>query len=270
MPRRILVIEDNPTNLELMTYLLRAHGFETPTAADGDAGLEAAGREAPDLIVCDVQLPSLDGYEVVRRLKADPGLRAIPVVAVTAFAMVDDRRKALDAGFDGYLTKPIDPETFVGTVEGFLPPSERGAANAAVPAVESPAAPAPVGRMVLVVDDDPVNLELAVSLLRGCGYRTATAMTPADALRIATASPPDLILSDVIMGQEHGFEFIRRVKADPALCAIPFVFVTSTMTDERARREGLALGATRFLFRPIEPQALLHEIEACLGLSGEG
>jgi CheY-like chemotaxis protein len=118
---RVLIIEDNPANLELMTYLLGAFGHTVVAAEDGRQGLEAARREQPDLIVCDVQLPALDGFEVARCLKSDPRLRTTPLVAVTALAMVGDRDRVLAAGFDGYLAKPINPETFVGQMEVFLP-----------------------------------------------------------------------------------------------------------------------------------------------------
>ena len=121
MGARILVIEDNAANLELATYLLSAFGHTPLTAADGEQGLAAARREKPDLIVCDVQLPGMDGYEVLKRLRAEPELACIPVVAVTSFAMVGDRNRALAAGFDGYVAKPIDPETFVSELEPFFP-----------------------------------------------------------------------------------------------------------------------------------------------------
>ena len=97
----------------LVTYLLQGFGHSTMTADDGNRGLETARRERPDLIVCDIHLPGTDGYEVVRQLKADARLSAIPVVAVTALAMVGDRATGLASGFDGYIAKPIDPEKFV-------------------------------------------------------------------------------------------------------------------------------------------------------------
>src|SRR5579859_695035 len=121
MPGRILVIEDNEANLELIVYLLQAYGHQTMSAGDGEKGLELAGRESPDVILCDIQLPGIDGYEVACRLKAVPELRLIPRVAVTAMAMVGDRDKLLAAGFDGYIGKPIKPETLVREVEAFLP-----------------------------------------------------------------------------------------------------------------------------------------------------
>lgn len=125
MPARILIIEDNPANLELMSFLLEAHRHTVLSACDGNSGVAIARAERFDLILCDVQLPGLDGYGVVRELKADPAWRPAPVVAVTALAMVGDRDRMLAAGFDGYLPKPIEPEAFVAEVDAFLPPHLR-------------------------------------------------------------------------------------------------------------------------------------------------
>jgi CheY-like chemotaxis protein len=120
MSARILVIDDDQASRELITYLLQAFGYTLVCASDGEEGLEAIGREAPDLVICDVHLPKIDGYEIARQLKGHPTWRTIPLVAVTASAMAHDHRKARAAGFDGYLTKPIDPETFVQQIEAFL------------------------------------------------------------------------------------------------------------------------------------------------------
>ncbi len=125
MAARILIIEDNKANLELVEYLLKASGYATFAARDGEEGIRGARKERPDLIICDLQMPIMDGYGVVRELKKDPLLRPIPVIAVTALSMPGDRNNVLAAGFDGYLSKPIEPETFVRTVEGFLLPGLR-------------------------------------------------------------------------------------------------------------------------------------------------
>jgi CheY-like chemotaxis protein len=117
---RVLVIEDNATNLELMRYLLEAFGHTVVSARDGVAGVEAAGHASPDVILCDLALPTLDGYEVASRVKSQSGLAAIPLIAVTASAMVGDRDRVIAAGFDGYIRKPITPETFVSEVESYL------------------------------------------------------------------------------------------------------------------------------------------------------
>jgi CheY-like chemotaxis protein len=122
MDARILVVEDNANNLELMCYLLNAFGYTTIFARDGLEGVEVAHREVPALILLDIQMPKLDGYAVVRLLKSDPAFASIPIIAITALAMVGDRDRILAAGFDGYLSKPIDPETFRDEVQRFLLP----------------------------------------------------------------------------------------------------------------------------------------------------
>ncbi|MBC7413585.1 MAG: response regulator [Herminiimonas sp.] len=121
MSARILIIEDNAPNMELMRYLLEAFGHTVVTACDGVEGLTLAHGAAPDLIICDIHLPKLDGLGVIRHLKSNLCTHVVPVVAVTAQAMVGDRDKLLGAGFDGYLCKPIDPECFVKQVDAFLP-----------------------------------------------------------------------------------------------------------------------------------------------------
>ena len=120
MSARVLLVEDNPANLTLMQYLLQASGYSTLTATDGSQGVEVAQRESPDVILMDLQLPIMDGYEAARRVKEIPALRGVPIIAVTAFAMVGDRDKILARGFDGYIAKPITPERFVAEVEGFI------------------------------------------------------------------------------------------------------------------------------------------------------
>ena len=106
--------------MELMLYLLAAFGHTTIAARDGEEGVEAALRLVPDLILCDLALPKLDGFGVARRLRADDRLRDVPLIAVTASAMVGDRDKVIAIGFDGYISKPITPETFVAEVESYL------------------------------------------------------------------------------------------------------------------------------------------------------
>jgi two-component system, cell cycle response regulator DivK len=117
MKRKILIIEDNEQNLYLLTFLLEKHGYEIEAALDGQSGIETAVRSRPDLILLDIQLPVMDGYAVALGLRAFPQLSGTPIVAVTSYAMVGDREKALESGCTGYIEKPINPDTFVAQVE---------------------------------------------------------------------------------------------------------------------------------------------------------
>lgn len=122
MNAKILLIEDNPQNRYLTEFLLGHRGHEIIHAETGPEGLALAAATRPDLILLDIQLPGMDGHAVARELKSDPRLRAIPIVAVTSYAMAGDREKCLDAGAEGYIEKPINPESFVAEIERFLDP----------------------------------------------------------------------------------------------------------------------------------------------------
>jgi CheY-like chemotaxis protein len=120
MKARILLIEDNEQNRYLATFLLEKHGCAVVHTPDGRAGIELATAQPFDLILLDIQLPGMDGHAVARALRTHAALNHIPIVAVTSYAMAGDREKALAAGCDGYIEKPIDPDTFVAQITEFL------------------------------------------------------------------------------------------------------------------------------------------------------
>jgi CheY-like chemotaxis protein len=125
---RILIVEDNSDNMALIAYLLRSSGHEPLSATSGRAGIEAAAGDRPDLILMDIQMPEMDGFEAAAEIRRQNGRRPINIVAVTAFAMASDRERVTDSGlFDGYIAKPIAPETFIAEVESHLPSGLRTA-----------------------------------------------------------------------------------------------------------------------------------------------
>lgn len=126
MSARILIIDDDLPSLALVEYLLQSAGHATTTADDGERGMREALTQRFDLIISDLHLPGLTGYEIVARLRATPEWRRVPVVAVTASSMVGDRESVLAAGFDGYISKPIEPENFVIEVQRYLETAPAG------------------------------------------------------------------------------------------------------------------------------------------------
>jgi two-component system cell cycle response regulator DivK len=120
MTKTILLIEDNEQNRYLATFLLEKHGYVVRTASDGPTGIEKAGAILPHLILLDIQLPFMDGYAVAHALRKIPALKDTPIVAVTSYAMPGDREKTIAAGCNGYIEKPINPETFVTEIERHL------------------------------------------------------------------------------------------------------------------------------------------------------
>jgi two-component system cell cycle response regulator len=210
----------------------------------------------------------MDGYEFARRVRSSNSWRDIPLIAISALAMVGDRDRILEAGFSAYLSKPIDPQSFIGTLKGMVP----GLGGERVMNVREPHAPPPIirsgtGATILVLDDTATNLQLKRGLLEPLGYRVVTADNPIAAWKLAKSSRPQLIISDVGMQIGSGFDFIASVKADLELRDVPFIFLSATHWDDAARTKGLALGAVRYLRRPIESEDLLHEIRRCLGES---
>ncbi|MET0855367.1 MAG: response regulator [Telluria sp.] len=198
---RILIIEDNPTNMELMSYLLTAFGHTPLMAFDGESGVRLALAELPDLILCDVHLPKLDGYGVVAQLKAEPRLRRTPVLAVTALAMLGDRERLLAAGFDGYIGKPIEPEQFVGELAPFLAPS-------LAPLLAS----APAAGTLLIVDDDPFMVEILRDFLAQDGYTIVSASNAAEAIALVAGGAVQVIACDQCMPLMSGTAFFERAR----------------------------------------------------------
>ena len=258
---RVLVIEDNPASLDLMTYLLKSFSHTPLSARDGLEGIETARRERPDLVLCDIQLPGADGHEICRQLKQDPNLQRIPLVAVTAYAMVGDREKLLGEGFNGYLSKPINPQTFIDQVKPYL--STRKIESAAPTETTDNVHVKATEGTILVVDNSPVNIKLSRSMLEPFGYKIIEAKNVGEALELLRKEKPDLILSDLHMPKRDGFDFIQEVKNDDELSRIPFVFISSTVWGDRERTLALSLGADQFIVRPIEPRDLIDEIESC-------
>ena len=121
MSRRILVDEDQEDNRRILHDLLTSAGYEIIQAENGEEALAAAARERPDLILMDIQLPLLDGYEATRRIKADPALRAIPIIVITSYALSGDEGRARAAGCDAYVTKPYSPRALLAKIREYVP-----------------------------------------------------------------------------------------------------------------------------------------------------
>lgn len=123
MPKKILIAEDNPQNMKVVLMTLRPHGYTLLQATDGKEALETALKEKPDLILMDIQLPKMSGLEITRKLREIPAFTHTPIIAVTAYAMKGDKEKAIEAGCDAHLPKPINTRELPGLIAEMLPGS---------------------------------------------------------------------------------------------------------------------------------------------------
>jgi CheY-like chemotaxis protein/signal transduction histidine kinase len=259
MKQRILVIEDNQANMDLVRYLLEASGYECVGAVDGPDALRSCETAHPDLVICDLQLPGMDGFAVLQRLRERPGMATVPIVAVTAYAMVGDRERILAAGFDGYIAKPLDPEAFGPQIAGFL-------ARSAAPSGSAPAEPGAGSQgRILVVDDRAPNRELLRTVLQYYGFTVDEAANGAAALAQIAARRPDLVITDLLMPNMDGEEMCRRLRADSRTANLPVIIHTASFRARQARQIAEQLGVRWVLPKPSEPAAIIATVAAALG-----
>ena len=171
----ILVVDDNPTNLKLVSDLLECSGYQVTRATDAEQALAIVRRAPPDLILMDIGLPGMDGLTLTRRFKAGETTRNIRIIALTAFAMKGDKQKALDAGCDGYITKPIDTRSLPAQVDRCLQGGE-------------------TSMKILIVEDEPVSPKLAPLVLAAAGHGVTGAGAVGNAVAAILRSEPDVIL----------------------------------------------------------------------------
>lgn len=193
----VLVIEDDPSAVRLLRTYLESEGYEAVVAADGESGIAAARESAPAAIILDVLLPGIDGWEVLRRLKADPGLRDVPVVVVT---VVDERNVAMTLGAADYFLKPVKPEALLARLAQYTFTTKVKQRRV----------------KVLAIDDDPQARDLVVEALRPAGFDVSAAASGREGLAMAEADPPELVICDLVMPDVNGYEVVDQLRANPA------------------------------------------------------
>ncbi len=291
----IVVVEDDPEVRNTVELLLKTAGHETRSTTDARQALELVRRERPRLVLCDIAMPELDGYGVLRALQEDPETADTPLVFLTAHREFSERVRAFKAGAVDYVTKPFTRDTLVRKVERILRGLERRAslselreeAGADAKTIEAPA-PAPAAalrdpaelasgsgslppfsnlpevlRSVLVADDNAPFRRFLSSVFERHGFRVFEAADGDRALQVALEKRPWLILADVSMPVVDGFELLRRVRGQSLIGHTPFVFL-SGWDDYRDRQRGLQLGADEFLSKQTSVRELLIRVHLLL------
>jgi two-component system, cell cycle response regulator len=263
--KTVLIVEDNDLNLKLARDLIRLNQFHCLEAENAEKALVLARTYRPDLILMDVELPGMDGLTATRILRGDPELTHIPILALTAYAMEEDKAKAAEAGCNGYITKPIDIKAFQRTLQAYLAPSidPIGSGMRAPAGTKRPRIAR--GHKIMIVDDELLNVKLLAAKLSTDGYSIMTAGDGESALGKIKDELPDLILLDIMMPGMDGYEVTARLKDDPCTAGIPVVLVTA-LTGEAEKKKGLDAGADEFINKPINYPELEARVYSLLRL----
>ncbi|MBI3370119.1 MAG: response regulator [Burkholderiales bacterium] len=245
MKARILVVDDNHLNRKLACDVLELEGYSLDQCENADQVLALLARGAtPDLILMDISLPGMDGLSLTRQLKADPRVASIPIVAMTAFAMKGDDRKALEAGCSGYITKPIDTRHLPTQVADVLTASRQQHEQL----------------QVMIVEDHRIDLKLAGERVRLSGHVALNTLSAEQALESLNKGHPDVVLLDLNLPGMDGLSFVRLLKAKPETSGLPIVAVTAH-PDRYQRDEMMAAGCAAYLVKPLDMRQLLQELE---------
>jgi PAS domain S-box-containing protein len=229
----VLVVEDNPITRKMIAYTLASEGYEVLEAGTGQAALALTER-IPDLLLLDYVLPDTDGVQLLATLRAMPGWAGLPAAIITGMVSHLEELRAHVHGPTTFLPKPIETERLVDFVRSRLEdrPSSVGA-----------------GKRVLIVDDDLMGRKLAALSLTAVGFRVEIAESGAEALTMARATPPDAVLSDVLMPGMDGFLLCRAIRNDPALAGVPVVLLSSAYVDLPDQELANQMGANALLPR---------------------
>lgn len=242
----ILVVDDNALNRKLACDLLQLEGYEVQQSEDADQVIESLKRgRLPDMILMDISLPGMDGLTLTRQLKADGRYAGIPIVAMTAFAMKGDDRKAIEAGCSGYITKPIDTRRLPAQVAEYLATGARERTRL----------------KIMIVEDHRIDLKLAGDSARLSGHVVLSNTTAEQAIESLDDSHPDVVLLDLNLPGIDGLSFLRRIKGDPRTSQLPVVAITA-YPDSFHRDELMAAGCVAYLVKPIAMRDLMHVLES--------
>jgi len=270
---KILIVDDDPLNVKLLEANLSCEDYIVFSAHDGSAALEEVETIQPDLILLDIMMPGIDGYEVTRRLKTSAKTRDIPIILITSLTGIDDKNKGMQAGADEFLNKPVNTTELLARVKSLIRlkkyheqlKSRNKSEVSFVRPTQSIASSIPEKEMpvVLLAEDNEKDLRLLRAYLNGQSYQIKYVRTGEEALSFCLKQKADLLILDVILPGINGFDVCRQLKNNDATRKIQILMVTS-LNDLESRIKGIEFGADDFLIKPIHKDEFIVRVRALL------
>lgn len=271
----ILVVDDAPDALRLLARLLSDAGYSVRTAPSGELALWTATQRPPDLILLDVRMPGMNGFDVCRCLKQQAATASVPVIFISVASDPDDRIAGFEAGGVDFINKPLVESEMLARVKTHITMAlaaremlrrRKDAARRLPVSCEAAASGVPAKKEILVVEDTAMSLRLLVTILSDAGYSVREAPNGELALWTATKRPPDLVLLDIRMPGMNGFDVCRCLKLDPATASVPVIFLSALSAPED-KSEGFAVGAVDFITKPFSGKEVLARVKTHLRLA---
>jgi DNA-binding response OmpR family regulator len=269
---KILLVEDNELNQDMLSRRLMRRGFEVVFATDGATGVSMASSEKPDLILMDMSLPVMDGWEATQSIKSNPHTASIPIIALTAHAMVGDRDKAMAAGCDDYDTKPVELARLLQKIDALLATATQNKAIVSPPQANPaplPTAPLPVyipqssettEHRILIVDDNEMNRDMLSRRLNRAGYAVLMAEDGEAGLSLIMEQSVDLILLDIMMPGISGLDVLQQIRQSYSQVQLPIIMATAKDESDDIVK-AFELGANDYVTKPIDLPVLLARIK---------
>ena len=274
MTARVLVVDDILSNVKLLEAKLSAEYFEVVTAFNGLEALAKIEEHSPDIVLLDVMMPGMDGFEVCRRIKANPKIAHVPVVMVTALDQPSDRVAGLDAGADDFLTKPVDDAALFARVRSLVRlkmmtdelrmRETTGQSMGLVDPAESMSEPAPAGR-ILIIEDRPESLAWFIGALEGANDVTAADSFEEAMVRVR-GGDYDLIVVSLGLRTFDGLRLCSQLRSLPEARHVPILVVVSD-GDRRKLTQALEMGVNDYLTRPVDKNELTARVRTQLRAS---
>jgi DNA-binding response OmpR family regulator/signal transduction histidine kinase len=271
----ILVIDDEAINIETIAVALKTHNYKIISAQDGYKGLKEMKNHMPAAVLLDIMMPGMDGFEFCKMVKDDEELKDIPIMLLTAKVTIADKIEGFNLGADDYMLKPFNSEELIARIQSMLRRSQRGPGHVVEKTVMSKVyelkqnedkykqEPQGHGETILVIDDEPINIEVLESRLKFSNYEVISASDGVEGLELAELHRPDLIILDLMMPNMTGYEFCEAIRANDRLKETPLIMLTGKDA-ETDKIYGYNIGADDYMTKPVNKIDLLMRVYALL------